>query len=575
MRVLLATVVTVLLAAAPAGAATRLTSPTAGGAEPCNPNPCPIATAIQFAHAGDEVILAPGTYPLGNTVLGTGATADLNIHGQAGSPRPILTTTTGGSVLIIGGTNITLSHVDLREGIGTGSDTVALQLGKGATVDDVAVSDAGSPSSFGINLGGAATIRDTTVLVRGNGAIGIGGADGGLGFTVTSTLLHDTVYATGAGAVGIRADAFDTAGCTITCESSALTLRDVLVRGGTGPGAAGLQSVVSGTQAGTFDVQYSDYVSAIDPSAKVVAAHNTAAAPLLADPTNGDFHELPGSPTIDAGLAQGGDDATDPDGRPRTAGLATDIGAYEAPFPVVTNTAVLPTGFTTATVAATVDAVGEPTTVTAQYGPTTAYGAASAPPLAADGFGAQSIRIPLTGLTPGATYHVRIAASQPFGTATSNDITVTMPVATQTVAALTSFKISPSRFHVAPLGATKARAKAKPKPKAPKTPAGTAFSITVNLATAVKIAISHKFTGIRVGKSCVKRSSKHRHGKACSKTIADGTISSNRPQGASRLAFSGRILGRALKPGRYTATATAGGGTPSGRRSVSFTIVSR
>jgi hypothetical protein len=574
MRAFLATVVILLIAAAPAGAAVRLTTPTASGGEPCNPTPCPITTAIQSAHAGDEVIVGTGTYALGNTVLGTGSTANLNIHGQAGAPRPILTTTTGGSVLIVGGANITVSDLDLREGIGTGSNTVALQLGGGATVDDVAVSDAGAPGqsgsfSYGINLDGTATIRDSTVLVRGNSAVGIGGVATGVGMSFSSSLVHDTVFAPGFGSVGIRADAIDISGCAI-CSSSALALRDVLVRGGAGLNSADLQSVVAGSQAGTIDAQYSDYVTTIDPSSKIVATNDIASAPLLADPTNGDFHELPGSPTIDAGQTQPLDDLSDPDDRPRVLGAATDIGAFEAPFPVVQTTQVLPTGFTTATVAATIDGYGEPTSVTAQYGATTAYGLTTIPVGVTDG-AAHQLLIPLTGLTPGTTYHVRIAASQAFGTATSNDLVVTMPAAVQTVAAVTAFKISPTKFRVAPLGATKAAA----KKKTPKTPAGSTFLITANLATTVTIAITHQFHGIRVNGKCVTRSSKHRHGKACSKTIADGTISSPRPQGASKLAFSGRIAGRALKPGHYTATATAGGGTPAGKRTATFTIVSR
>jgi hypothetical protein len=54
----------------------------------------------------------------------------------------------------------------------------------------------------------------------------------------------------------------------------------------------------------------------------------------LADPANGDVHEVAGSPTIDAGIADPLLGPTDLDGDPRTLGSAPDIGADEfAPPP--------------------------------------------------------------------------------------------------------------------------------------------------------------------------------------------------------------------------------------------------
>src|SRR5262249_10172242 len=128
----------------------------------------------------------------------------------------------------------------------------------------------------------------------------------------------------------------------------------------------------------------------------------------------------------------------------------------------------------------TVDGAGEPTAISAQYGTTPAYGLATLP-VSLSSFGSHQVTIPLVGLTAGATYHIQVLASQAFGTAASNDLVVTMPAAVQTVATLTAFKISPSKFRVAPLGATKATG-AKAKKRKPKTPAGSTFSITVNLA---------------------------------------------------------------------------------------------
>jgi hypothetical protein len=56
---------------------------------------------------------------------------------------------------------------------------------------------------------------------------------------------------------------------------------------------------------------------------------NQTDAPLFADAANGDFHELIGSPTRNAGELDGFSGAVDLDGALRTQGGVPDIGAYE------------------------------------------------------------------------------------------------------------------------------------------------------------------------------------------------------------------------------------------------------
>ena len=60
---------------------------------------------------------------------------------------------------------------------------------------------------------------------------------------------------------------------------------------------------------------------------------NQEADPLFSAPAVLDFHELAGSPTIDAGGATAALGTTDLDGRPRIQGAAPDIGAYETATP--------------------------------------------------------------------------------------------------------------------------------------------------------------------------------------------------------------------------------------------------
>ena len=56
---------------------------------------------------------------------------------------------------------------------------------------------------------------------------------------------------------------------------------------------------------------------------------NQSAAPLFANPAANDLHQLPGSPTIDAGIIDPALGRSDPDGDLRLLGAAPDIGADE------------------------------------------------------------------------------------------------------------------------------------------------------------------------------------------------------------------------------------------------------
>ncbi|HEY8867361.1 MAG TPA: PKD domain-containing protein, partial [Solirubrobacteraceae bacterium] len=107
-------------------------------------------------------------------------------------------------------------------------------------------------------------------------------------------------------------------------------------------------------------------------------------------------------------------------------------------------------------------------------------------------------------------------------------------------------------------------------------PRGTTFKYSLSNLATVRIKVERKTTGARVNGRCVKRTSARRHKPKCTRFVKQGTLTrNNRPAGASRLKFSGRIGSRKLKPGRYRATITAqaAGGPVSVGRSLSFTIL--
>ena len=106
---------------------------------------------------------------------------------------------------------------------------------------------------------------------------------------------------------------------------------------------------------------------------------------------------------------------------------------------------------------------------------------------------------------------------------------------------------------------------------------GTIFRLTISEPASVRIAISKKTTGRRVGKKCRPKTRKNRHRRKCSYqktllTIRRTTL----PAGAVAIPFNGKIGKRKLRPGRYLATivVTDAAGNVS-RAKVTFKIVRR
>lgn len=108
----------------------------------------------------------------------------------------------------------------------------------------------------------------------------------------------------------------------------------------------------------------------------------------------------------------------------------------------VTGSATSVTG-TTATLNGTVDANEDATTVTFEYGLTTAYGTtvAGVPPTVT-GTTATPVTAALTGLLPGNTYHYRIKGVNAYGTSTGSDSVFTTPPALPTAVTTTATAIT-------------------------------------------------------------------------------------------------------------------------------------
>jgi len=105
---------------------------------------------------------------------------------------------------------------------------------------------------------------------------------------------------------------------------------------------------------------------------------------------------------------------------------------------------------------------------------------------------------------------------------------------------------------------------------------GTTFSFRLDQAATVRIAIQTTAPGRRVGRSCRANSHRLRRKPRCTRTITIATLTRSGHTGLNKVAFSGRIHGKALKPGRYKAVFTtidaAGASAP---HALAFTIVRR
>lgn len=137
---------------------------------------------------------------------------------------------------------------------------------------------------------------------------------------------------------------------------------------------------------------------------------------------------------------------------------------------------------------------------------------------------------------------------------------------------IAGLRVTPRRFRVAkgrtPLVSQNRRGK--------RAPAGTRIRFRLNDVATVRMRIERRLAGRRSGGRCVAPKPSLRSRKRCERFVSRGTlVRRNLAAGTQRISFSGRIGGKALKPGRYrlTAVAIADNGDRSKRRRASFTVV--
>ena len=92
---------------------------------------------------------------------------------------------------------------------------------------------------------------------------------------------------------------------------------------------------------------------------------------------------------------------------------------------------------------------------------------------------------------------------------------------------------------------------------AKRTPTGTRVDFRLSNAATVMFTFARELRGRRVGRSCKPATGKLRGRPACTRAPAAGTLRHTSKAVVNRVAFSGRIGRRALRPGRYRVTVRA------------------
>jgi hypothetical protein len=327
----------ILLIAVPsANASARFASPTGSGSACTQAMPCDIVTAVNSASNNDDVTIEPGTYgsptPLTTTLDDGGNT--LTIHGEAGQPRPVIITQAGYGIELLGNGS-SLSDLDLQDSVGE----YGIYVGGlySSTIDHV-ISHVSAPKAIACYPSG--TLTDSVCWSSGPSGVATTLA---IALNVTATLRNDTLIASGSAGTAVAANA-------VSGETMTINLTNSIARGAGADISASSDSnpkttaIVNADHSNYANVQISNggggSTTSVTPAG---SATNQTGAPAFVGFAAGNFHELEGSPTIDAGVNSPEDGSTDLDGNQRALPgytscrgnppAVTDIGAYEfVPF---------------------------------------------------------------------------------------------------------------------------------------------------------------------------------------------------------------------------------------------------
>jgi hypothetical protein len=311
-----------LLITAPAWATPRYASPSGSGSACTSVSKCSIVTAVNSASSGDEVILDGGDYyQSGTTPISTQITANpgIDVHPAAGQTRPRVFSSATNAVSINSGSF--LRDIEIVHSGGNGA------LFTYGTVERVIVRSTGN---YACSPLGGATMRDTVCVNTGLGATTRGVLAACSGCVGPSIFRNVTAYSENG--YGLEVSVGDATQLTVNATN-------LIAHGGARDVYASTSGTV-GTMSATVNLDHSNYATTQEAvgsgggTASITPANtgtNQSAAPVFVNTFTGDFHQAGSSPTINAGITDTANGATDVDGEARSQGGATDIGADELP----------------------------------------------------------------------------------------------------------------------------------------------------------------------------------------------------------------------------------------------------
>ena len=300
-----------VLAAGASAASTRYVATDGTGSACTQGAPCDIVTGVNSAGAGDEVIIAPGTYTTATQL--SNASNQLNVHGAAGGPRPVLRSSAS-IALQLNGFDIQASNLTIEH---TGSSYGLVLFSNSSDFDHFEVHSSGQGRLLsGDRLG---LPRHALRRRRRRGKRDPGRLHGQRAEPDTCATSRRSRTVPDRSVAGRRRERHDERHRrrNMILQGSLTDVRAQAV----GPGAA----TVVGLANSNFDA--ADAIGGSTAISPPGSPTNQTAKPKFAEQDT--YTQAYGSPTIDAGIVDAYTGTTDLFGDPRPLGAAMDIGADE------------------------------------------------------------------------------------------------------------------------------------------------------------------------------------------------------------------------------------------------------